>query len=687
MDEGRVIKFLWERLYTNFENAALMSELYAKIWNNYNKGLPLEFDISWLKDEQAASCPTYQFEMGQWLLEHPERLIFLLNVAYEKLINHDVSDDKHISLSPSTIIRLIGFKDDPYLLHMGQKNPHRKRISELRAVDENKLWVLEGTVKSMGAITHKIIQRTFSCRDCGKEVVSQLYEGELQKPGKCACASTRWKVLKDLDIKIDEMTLRVEETYDEAKGERLDSIYVHFEGDILRPEFVEKIGQGNRVIVIGVYKDKIKGESMVSYIEGNNLILMADKELEIAITEEDKAKLDGIKHSVGLVKYFSTALYQQIYGEQNIKESLIIQMVGNPQASAGMKKTRGDIHVLLIGDSGSAKSTFLVLTKDYAVKCRYVSGGSASGVGITASVQKDELTGSFVVEAGAFPIAHNGICAIDEADKLGKDEIGKLHEALEQQQVSVDKANVHTTLQAKTRLLAAANPKHGNFDINGDLVSQLNFPPPFLNRFDLIWPILDFPEEGRDAEIGKVIICNIGGKCATEPIELFKKYQVQVKNLKVTLPNELAEKLVAWYTKTRRTMNLNGVKVRFNPRSLESIMRLTMAHARAELKALADDDDLQWALNIYMESMKLVATDSLNVIDVGKISTGVSHKERELLTLIPEVLKTSPDPMDEQALKDKLDPSITDAAFQKALELLHKKGDVIEPRRGFWLAA
>lgn len=346
----------------------------------------------------------------------------------------------------------------------------------------------------------------------------------------------------------------------------------------------------------------------------------------------------------------------------------------------GNKKTRGDIHILLIGDAGTSKSTLLKLVNGSCLKSRYASGGSTSGAGITAAVTREDGIG-WIVNAGAFPLANKGVLCLDEADKMDSSEIRKLHEGLEQQEITVNKASVHVTLPCQTRLLAAANPKYGNFDDNKELYSQVDFPPTFINRFDLVWIMKDKPDEDRDKRIVLKIIENMNEEVSDDEIILFKQYQALVKDSVVSIDSWVSSSAVKWYNDIRKGMSKPSSKMRINPRAIEAVIRLCTAKARSELHPVVLDDDFNWAVQTYMKSLTTSGIDPVtNIVDMQYVATGTSKAQHSLRDSIIELIDSSENKMLGYSELYALMPGVPCHVVDARIDVLKRKGEIFEPR-------
>jgi replicative DNA helicase Mcm len=379
-----------------------------------------------------------------------------------------------------------------------------------------------------------------------------------------------------------------------------------------------------------------------------------------------------------------------------VKEALLLQLVGGVRKVRSDKVvSRGDTHILLVGDPGSGKSAMLKRISVIAPKGRYVSGRGISGAGLTAAVVKDEFLKGWSLEAGALVLASNGICCIDEMDKMISEDRAAMHEALEQQTVSISKANIQATLISRTTVLAAANPKFGRFDPFGIIAEQINMPPTLINRFDLIFPIKDLPDEARDEKMASHILKLHQDPDFYEPeisTEFLRKYIAYAKQKVVpTITNNALQEIKEFYLKMRTSgSEEGGIKaIPISARQLEALVRLTEATARLRLSDKATESDAKRAIGLIEYCLMEVGLDKeTGKIDIDRIATGISASQRSHIIVIKDIITDLENkvgkaiPIDDVIAEAK-SKGVDEGKVEEVLEKLKRVGEIFEPRRGF----
>jgi DNA replication licensing factor MCM7 len=303
----------------------------------------------------------------------------------------------------------------------------------------------------------------------------------------------------------------------------------------------------------------------------------------------------------------ATSIAPEIFGHTDVKKALLLLLIGgtNKNTNSGMK-IRGNMNLILMGDPGVAKSQLLGFIDRLAPRCQYTTGRGSSGVGLTAVVQKDPVTDEFVLEGGALVLADRGICCIDEFDKMQEQDRVAIHEVMEQQTISIAKAGIMTTLNARVSILAAANPAFGKYNTRKSVEQNVNLPPALLSRFDLIWLMQDVPDRDFDLRLAHHVTYvhqySVHPKRDDQQevlsISKMRRYLELCRQKEPTVPQQLTEYITQAYVDLRKES-----REFTSARTLLSILRLSTSIAKLRLQDQVERDDVQEAIRL-MEMSK-----------------------------------------------------------------------------------
>ncbi len=576
------------------------------------------------------------------------------------------------------------------------------KIREIRAKHLDQLLWIEGIVRQASDVRPQVVNAKFECPNCGAVLSVLQIDKKFHEPSRCTCG---WKSSFKLISKemVDAQRLVIEESPDALEGgEQPRRINVFLKEDLVDPKMEERTTPGSRIKIFGILKEipvplqtgAISTRFDIA-VEANNTIPLEESFEDLSITEEDMKQILELAADPTVYKRLSKSIAPSVYGFEKIKEAILLQMLGGVRKVKSDKgSTRGDIHMLLVGDPGVAKSVMLKFTATIAPKGRYVSGKSATSAGLTAAVVKDEFLRGWSLEAGAMVLSNKGLLAIDEIEKMDEHDRSAMHESLEQQTVTISKANIHATLRAETTVLAAGNPKMGRFDPYTPIPQQIDISPALLSRFDLIFVIRDLPNKAQDEAIATHVLEEHKQEVIRDTIDpkLIRKYVAYAKQkIKPKLTDTAIEEIKNFYVQLRNQAVKSDSVVKPIPitaRQLEGIIRLAEAHAKMRLSETVTGADAKIAIDLVRMCLTQVGYDEeAQTFDIDKMTTGITSSKRSKILLVRDVISQLETrlgkliPMEE--LEKAIGNNLNSGEIEDAITQLSKSGDIFKPKHGY----
>ena len=647
----------------------------------------------------------YKKEMGE-SLRKGKNVIFL---DFLKLLEYSNRLTEEILVNPEENLHVLelaieekGLIENVRVRLGNMPKSQEIQIRNLRSRNLNEMLVIEGIVRQASDVRPQVVNAKFECPSCGTILSVLQIERKFREPMRCSCGRRGGFKLISKEM-VDTQRLVIEESPESLTGgEQPKRINIFLKEDLVEPNMEEKTTPGSRVKIIGILKEVPvplpSGGLSTRFelaLEANNIIPMEETFEELDINEEDERQILELSQDPKLFEKLTKSIIPSVWGYDEIKRCLILQLFGGVEKThTDGQRSRGDIHILLIGDPGVAKSATLVFMSKISPKGRYVVGKSASGAGLTATVVRDEYLRGWSLEAGSMVLSNKGLVCIDELEKMDPTDRSAMHEAMEQQTITISKANVHATLRAETSVLAAANPKFGRFDPFQSIAQQIDLPPTLINRFDVIFPLRDLPNREKDELIATHVLQE-HRKMGEEMLisrDLLRKYVAFAKQrIKPMLSDEAVEEIKQFYVELRNMpVSAEGAvrPIPISARQLQALIRMAEASAKMRLSETVDPEDAKRAIEIIKYYLMQVGYDyESKTFDIDRGTGGISASQRNKVFLVRDVItqlesrlgKMIPIEEIEKELEDKL----TKDEIEEAITKLDISGVIFRPRRGY----
>lgn len=552
-------------------------------------------------------------------------------------------------------------------------------IRALGATSVSHLVLIPGIVIGASTLSSKATAVTIQCRNCSHIEVVSVSSGFSGVTLPRTCSSARGPDEKSTECPldpyfivhekcqfIDQQVLKLQEAPDQVPvGELPRHVLVSADRYL-----ANRVVPGSRCTIMGIYSiyqskasSKTAGSSAVAirnpYLRAVGISTDVDHTLKggFLFSETEEQEFLELSRRPDLYELFVQCIAPSIYGNADIKKAIACLLMGGSKKILpdGMR-LRGDINILLLGDPGTAKSQLLKFVEKVAPIAIYTSGKGSSAAGLTASVQRDASTREFYLEGGAMVLADSGVVCIDEFDKMRDEDRVAIHEAMEQQTISIAKAGITTILNARTSVLAAANPLFGRYDDLKTPGENIDFQTTILSRFDMIFIVRDEHERGRDERIAKHVmnihmnghnpnsLTNAAEKDSPIPLEKMKRYISYCKAqcapvLSAAASERLSSHFIALRSQLQSSETAAGVRssIPITVRQLEAIVRITESLAKLSLSTIATERHVDEAIRLFLASTMDAATSGENSAHAQAQAGGGAGGNRELLAEVSKV--------------------------------------------------
>ncbi|MCK4844918.1 MAG: minichromosome maintenance protein MCM, partial [Candidatus Heimdallarchaeota archaeon] len=628
----------------------------------------------------------YDPELARQLRENPEDVLKEANGALKEVLN--IEDPIYATSGETFVVRFSNI-------------PDQVDLRRVRNVHLGKLISVEGIILRQSVVKPLLIEGSFQCLSCGEINYLPQIGGMYMEPHMCVNPSCgkkgAFKLNSEGSTYKDLQTVTVQERPETLPAGQIPrNLSARLIGDL-----VDAVRAGDRAIVSGILRMKAptpkkKGKLAIFdlWLEVNYISSQQKEYEEIDIDPETEKEIIELSRDLSIHRRIIRSVAPSIYGMETIKEAIATILFGGESRVApdGMKQ-RGESNLLMIGDPGVAKSQILQFACKLAPRGLMTSGKASTAAGLTAAVIRDQDTGEFTLEAGALVLGDRGVVAIDEFDKMNKVDRSSIHEAMEQQSISIAKAGIVAQLNARTAIIAAANPRFGRYEPSRSPGENINLTSTILSRFDLIFIIKDEPEVEFDTKMARHILELRRGHLLEEaepPIsmELLRKYiSYSKQHVHPVLTDEAMERIEKYYLELRKESD--GLEIAITPRYLEALVRLSESQARMALKNDVTIDHVEAAIRLLKTSLEQAGKDPISgkvTVDYmvsGMTSVSRSKMDKILDIIKDEITKSRYNYITTQKLKEiAKEIDIEENFVEKVIEQLQKSGQIFTPKEG-----
>ncbi|MFA7079352.1 MAG: minichromosome maintenance protein MCM [Candidatus Bathyarchaeia archaeon] len=622
--------------------------------------------------------------LSEMLLAKPEEYLqYAGKGAYEQLRIEDSEYAEKLDKIIVRVVKLLG----------------REVLRKLGSRQMSKLVMVEGIVVRATPVRPMVQVAAFKCKRCGTMNHVDQNGQFLKAPSICMAPDCGrdgpFEFNQEESIFIDSQDLRLQEKPEDLPPGQLPRVLaVKLVGD----EIVDLARPGDHVSVVGIvraFAPSLMGmgklRTFILQLDANSIEVLGKEPETSPPTPEEEEKILKLSRDPLVHKKIMSSIAPSIFGLDHVKEAIMYLLFGGVSKSLPDVNVRGEMNALLIGDPGTAKSQLLQYVSKIAPRGLYTSGRGTTAAGLTAAVVR-EKGGSMSLEAGALVLADKGIACIDEMDKMRPEDRVAIHEAMEQHTVSVAKGGIVATLNARTAVLAAANPSLGRYEPNRTVAENISLPVTILSRFDLIFVLRDVPNKEADGKLSRHILeIHRRGVVPTEAqvnSELLRKYVSYAKGIKPELSNEALKKLSDFYLAMRSASESEGSPVAITARQLESLVRVAEARARVALRPEVSAEDAESAIAIMKRSLEEVGIDmSSYKVDIDLIMTGRPKSIRDRLGIVISTIvdmEKITGIVEKDALINELETKhkIPRGEIERMISQLLREGTIYEPREG-----